>query len=274
MPEMGRPRGRALRIDVNFPVSRIIYDGYFQDRRLATVPLHQSLMESGRFGRKTKAGFYSYSETGEKLAPNAEAAATAKPAARLVLAEPDEHLAELLRAAGAEVTTFDDRESPIVVAPLGEDCTAVAVRLGLDHRRLVAIDLAADITKRLTAMTAPGADPAKRDAVIARLLQAGHKVTAIKDSPGFVAQRILAMVANLGCEMAQIGIASPEDIDRAMTLGLNYPVGPLALADRLGPKAVFEILGRLQAATGDDRYRPSQWLRRRALLGLPAQTPD
>lgn len=261
-------------IDINFPVSRIIYDGYFQDRRLATVPLHQSLMESGRLGRKTKAGFYPYGDAGEKLAPSAEAATTAEPATRLNLAEADEQLAELLRATGAEVTTFDDHESPLVAAPLGEDCTAVAVRLGLDHRRLVAIDLAGDISKRLTVMTAPGADPAKRDAVIVRLQQAGHKVTAIKDSPGFVAQRILAMIANLGCEMAQIGIASPEDIDRAMTLGLNYPVGPLALADRLGPKAVFEILNRLQAATGDDRYRPSQWLRRRALLGLPAQTPD
>ena len=261
-------------IDVNFPVSRIIYDGYFQDRRLATVPLHQSLMESGRFGRKTKAGFYAYSEAGEKLSPSAEAQVAAKPAARLVLAEPDEHLAELLRAGGAEVTTFDDGDSPVVAAPLGEDCTAAAVRLGLDYRRLVAVDLVGDISKRLTVMTAPGADPANRDAVVARLQQAGHKVTAIKDSPGFVAQRILAMVANLGCEMAQIGIASPEDIDRAMTLGLNYPVGPLALADRLDPKSVFEILTRLQAVTGDDRYRPSPWLRRRALLGLPAGTPD
>ena len=52
-----------------------------------------------------------------------------------------------------------------------------------------------------------------------------RKVTAIKDS-GFISQRIRAMIGNLGCEMANIQLASPEDIDLAMRLGLNYPMGP------------------------------------------------
>jgi 3-hydroxybutyryl-CoA dehydrogenase len=81
-------------------------------------------------------------------------------------------------------------------------------------------------------------------------------------------------IANLGCEMAQQRIASPADIDTAMTLGLNYPLGPLAIVDDLGVTTTFQILTRLQAITGDDRYRPSQWLRRRAMLGLKAHTPD
>jgi 3-hydroxybutyryl-CoA dehydrogenase len=81
------------------------------------------------------------------------------------------------------------------------------------------------------------------------------------------------MVANLGCEMAQMGLASPADIDTAMRLGLNYPAGPLALADKIGVERTYEILRRLQEITGSDRYRPSPWLRRRALLGLPAATP-
>ena len=106
------------------------------------------------------------------------------------------------------------------------------------------------------------------------LLKSGSAVTAINDSAGFVAQRILAVIANLGAEMAQIGIATPADIDTAMTLGLNYPQGPLALAERLGPKRVHTILCQLQAITGEERYRPSQWLRRRALLGLPMATAD
>ncbi|MEP4560236.1 MAG: 3-hydroxyacyl-CoA dehydrogenase family protein, partial [Nitratireductor sp.] len=95
-------------------------------------------------------------------------------------------------------------------------------------------------------------------------------VTAIADSSGFIGQRIAAMVANLGCEMAQTGLASPPDIDLAMRLGLNYPKGPLELADAIGPDVVYRILAQAQALTGDDRYRPSQWLRRRATLGLPA----
>ena len=111
-----------------------------------------------------------------------------------------------------------------------------------------------------------------RDAAVALLARTGAKVTVIKDSPGFIAQRMCAMIANLGCEMAMIGIASAADVDTAMTLGLNYPRGPLALADWLGVKDCHEILVQMQAITGDDRYRPSQWLRRRAQLGLSATT--
>jgi len=164
----------------------------------------------------------------------------------------------------------DDKTSPILVAPWGEDCTAAVVRLGLDPRRTVAIDLAHDTAKRMTMMTAPAADPAIADAVAALLGAAGRAVTRIKDSPGFIAQRITAMIANIGCEMAQMGLASPADIDKAMQLGLNYPAGPLGLAEKLGVKRTFEIMCRLQEITGSDRYRPSLWLRRRALLGLPA----
>jgi 3-hydroxybutyryl-CoA dehydrogenase len=182
-------------------------------------------------------------------------------------------LAELLAASGAEIRP-DDGEIPLLAAPLGEDASAFAARTGADHRRLLAVDTSVPADKRITIMAPPGGDPGLTAALLARLALSGAKLTLIKDSPGFIAQRIRAMVANLGCEMAQIGIASPADIDTAMTLGLNYPQGPLALADAMGPDSVMTILGRLQDLTGDDRYRPSSWLRRRAQLGLPASQPD
>ncbi len=68
--------------------------------------------------------------------------------------------------------------------------------------------------------------------------------------------------------MADIGLASPADIDTAMRLGLNYPKGPLELADHLGADTVFTIMQEMHNVTGDDRYRPSLWLRRHARLGL------
>ena len=261
-------------IDVNFPASSIIYNGYFHDRRIATSPLHESLFASGRLGRKTRSGYYTYDEDGKKSTPEANTVSSADPIAMVSLAEPNPRLSEFLSGVGLEIAERDDGECPILAAPLGEDCTAVAVRTGADPRRLVAIDLSADPTSRVTVMTAPGADHGLRDGFIARLAKDGRAITAIHDSAGFISQRIRAMVANLGCEIAQIGIASPEDINTAMRLGLNYPQGPLELADEMGPENVLTILSNLQALTGDDRYRPSQWLRRRALLGISAMTPD
>lgn len=261
-------------IDVNFPVSQIVYEGYFYDRRLATSPVHQLLKESGQFGRKTGRGFFEYDAAGKAIVPSPDAPSSAPPAKRVALAEPDEALAELLRGFGLEVSGFDDGEGPILCAPLGEDCSTYATRLKLDHRRLFALDIAGKLDKRLTLMRAPGARQDLLDGLVACLHAAGRAVTVIHDSPGFIGQRIAAMVANLGCEMAQIRIASPDDIDKAMTLGLNYPFGPLALADAMGVDAVHTVLQQLQAITGDDRYRPSLWLRRRALLGLSALTPD
>lgn len=264
-------------LDVNFPVSMIIYDGFFQDRRLTTSPIHQAMRESGRLGRKTGQGFYAYDAAGKKLPGqegDADAPINAAPASRVaVVADHQGLLAACLTAAGAALVD-DDGQVPLLAAPLGEDCANLAHRLKLDHRRLVAVDPTTIGPHRLTVMTAPGADPAIRAAVIARLAQTGAKVTAIRDSVGFVAQRIRAMIANLGCEMAQTGVAPVADIDMGMELGLNYPQGPLKLAEMIGPSTVLTTLTGLQALTGDDRYRPSAWLRRRAQLGLPIHTAD
>jgi 3-hydroxyacyl-CoA dehydrogenase len=73
---------------------------------------------------------------------------------------------------------------------------------------------------------------------------------------------VVAMIVNIGCGVAQRGIASPADIDKATKLGLSYPFGPLQWGDRLGARRALFILERLQAFYGEPRYRPSPWLRR------------
>ena len=83
-----------------------------------------------------------------------------------------------------------------------------------------------------------------------------------------MAQRIVAMIVTIAADIAQQQIATPEDIDRAVTLGLGYPVGQLALGDALGAERILEILKSLQRVTGDPRYRPSLWLQRRVQLGM------
>lgn len=255
-------------LDVNFPVSRFVHEAFFNDPRLRSTTLHRGLHDAGRLGRKTSGGFYDYVE-GKPQVPSPDAAVGDAPAKRLVLLEADDRLHAFAGELGVELVDRDDGSSPILAAPIGEDCSELARRSGADPTRLVAVDLLLDVSKRITVMGAPNLDPSVRQSVV-DLLGQQRRVTVIADSPGFIAQRVLAMVGNLGCEMAQMGLAAPADIDTAMKLGLNYPKGPLEICDHLGCGTTWRILERLQALTGDDRYRPSQWLRRRASLGLAA----
>jgi 3-hydroxybutyryl-CoA dehydrogenase len=108
----------------------------------------------------------------------------------------------------------------------------------------------------------------------AALAATGAAVTAINDSPGFVVQRILAMIVNIGSRIAELRIAAPTDIDTAVELGLNYPKGPLALGDTLGAASVLAVLDGMHAVTRDPKYRATAWLRHRAELGLSLLMPD
>jgi len=254
-------------IDVNFPVTRFVHESAFGDPRLRSTPLHRYLLETGQLGRKSGRGFYRYG--GAEEASVADSVSQAEPPQAVVVHGPCKKLRELATECGAQILDEDDGVSPILAAPIGEDATAYAAGNEIDHRRLVCVDTVTDTRHRVTLMSAPGADSEIKASVVA-LFTRCRAVTEIADSPGFIGQRIAAMVANLGCEMAQTGLASVEDIDLAMRLGLNYPKGPLQLLDALGPDVVHRILAQIQALTGDDRYRPSQWLRRRATLGLSA----
>jgi len=122
-------------------------------------------------------------------------------------------------------------------------------------------------------MVSPATLPQWRDKAHALLARDQVSVSVIQDSPGFVAQRVLATIVNIACEIAQQQIATPTDIDRAVKLGLNYPDGPLALGDSLGAARVLEILTNLESVTGDMRYRPSLWLKRRVQLGMSLLAP-
>jgi 3-hydroxybutyryl-CoA dehydrogenase len=256
-------------MDVNFPVTEIVWNGYFNDPRLRSTPRHASLFRSGQLGRKTGIGYYEYRD-GQAIVPSPDADVSGDLPAAVVLADGEALPRELCEAAGVSILSRDDGRAPILAALWGEDCTEAAGRLGVDFRRLVAVDPSGKSDVRITLMTAPGADGAIVRSVAALCGKAGRKVSVIADSPGFVAQRICAMVMNLGCEMAQIGLAPPAVIDKALQLGLNYPVGPLAMADQWGVDRVYHVISTIQRITGDDRYRPSQWLRRRAKLGLSA----
>ncbi|MGH8269659.1 MAG: 3-hydroxyacyl-CoA dehydrogenase family protein, partial [Steroidobacteraceae bacterium] len=261
-------------IDVNFPATRVVYEGFQHDPRLKTTPLHESLFMAGQLGRKTGRGFHEYGDGKPVTRPidEGDGGVAAEPAAPVTafIATDTQELG-LLSRRGLQLVAAAQAEVILVGPEPGEDAATVAARLGLDSTRVVAVDFLGMEKSFLTVMAPVGGGGAARK-LAAFLRGTGLSVAVINDSPAFVAPRILAMIVNLACEIAQIGIGTPEDIDVAMRLAQNYPRGPFEWGESLGARRVHDTLRRIQEITGSDRYRPSLWLRRRALLGLPLPT--
>tara|TARA_B110000902_G_C14150224_1_gene529224 strand:- start:12 stop:860 length:849 start_codon:yes stop_codon:yes gene_type:complete len=97
-------------------------------------------------------------------------------------------------------------------------------------------------------------------AVIAASEQMGKTALSCNDSPGFVSNRILCPMLNEAILTLQEGVAQPEAIDGIMKLGMNHPIGPLALCDLIGLDTVLHIMNVLHEGMGDDKYAPAPLL--------------
>ncbi|HEY9459434.1 MAG TPA: 3-hydroxyacyl-CoA dehydrogenase [Paralcaligenes sp.] len=267
-------------LDVSHPVMESIYRQFYDEPRFRPSPLTAVRYAGGMFGRKTGQGFYRYVE-GQKQVP-AEPAAPALPADLKTWVAPyqpvgHKRAAALLRQLGAHVIAAEapPPDALIVVTPFGEDTATVVAMHQLDGARTVALDtfFGLEQGKRRVLMCSAATQPSWRDAAHALFGVDGTAVSVINDSPGFVAQRVVATIVNVASDIAQQAIATPEDIDLAVSLGLGYPLhGPLTMGNTLGAAHILEILRAMHRVTGDARYRASLWLQRRVQLGLPLQT--
>ncbi|CAG4928173.1 3-hydroxyacyl-CoA dehydrogenase [Paraburkholderia saeva] len=267
-------------LDVSHPVMESIYHQFYEEPRFTPSPITGTRLAGGLIGRKTGEGFYRYVDGKQQV--EAEAAAPTELPKRVWVSrrypEAREAVLEIVAKSGV---TLDEGATPaadslIVVTPFGHDAATAAVDEHLDASRVVAIDALFPLVgaQRRTLMTTPATTRAARDAGHALFASDNVPVTVIRDSTGFVAQRVVATIINIGCDIAQKQIASPLDIDLAVTLGLGYPRGPLALGDALGAKTILTILRNISSVLGDPRYRPSPWLARRAQLGLSLTQSD
>ena len=263
-------------LDVSSRVMASIYEQFQQEPRFRPSSLVAPRVAAGLFGRKSGEGWYRYVE-GQQQRPPARAV-PALPPALAVWVDPAASgatgLRELVVAAGARLVEDASNADLNLVMPWGNDATGTALSLGLDATRCVAVDPLPPLALRRTLMLTAVTTPAARDAAHALLANDGTAVTLINDSPGFIAQRVMATIVNIAANIAQRGIASVADLEDAVRLGLGYPQGPLGWGDQLGADRMLEILRAQLAATGDPRYRPSAWLVRRVALGLSLTTPE
>jgi len=261
-------------LDVSHPVMESIYHQYYEEPRYRPSVITAQRLAGGVVGKKVGEGFYTYKDGVAAVPPEPAVPQVAElppvwvPAKAARRAE----LYQLLKDLGARIETGQapSEQALILVAPLGMDVTTIAAVERLDATRTVGIDMMLDdaATKRRVLATNPATRPDMRDAAHALFAKDGKAVSVVRDSGGFVTQRVVATIVNIAADICQQAICSPKDLETAVTLGLGYPMGPLAMGDRVGPTNVLEILFNLQTVYGDQRYRPSPWLRRRGALGL------
>jgi len=261
-------------LDVSHPVMESIYQQYYEEPRFRPSIITAQRFAAGVWGRKTSEGFYSYVDGKAQvpLDPSAPQVHEMPPVWVSPRAARRPELLLLLKSLDARIETgaMPSEQALILVAPLGFDVTTVAAVDRLDPHRTLGLDLLfSDAqTKRRVLASNPATRPDMRLAAHALFARDGKPVSLIRDSAGFVTQRVVAHIVNIASDICQQGICSPQDLETAVQLGLGYPMGPLAMGDHCGPASILEVLFNMQTVYGDPRYRPSPWLRRRGALGL------
>ena len=252
-----------------------VYENFYQEPYFRPSPLLAQRVAAGLLGRKSGRGFYRYEDRRAPARVPDVAVPADRPASVWISREEPSAvmpLIELVKRSNVRIESGDrpSGDALCLVTPIGEDATTTCRRLDLDARRTVAVDTLFGLDLRRTCMTTPATTQEHVRAAHGLLGDDGVPVTVIADSPGFVAQRVVAMIVNIGCWIGESQYATPADIDIAARLGLGYPRGPYGYADALGARTIVRILDALHARTRDPRYRTNGSLRRRAELDLHA----
>lgn len=262
--------------DVNFAVTRSVWNAFFNDQRFLPSLIQQELVDAGFLGRKTGRGFYSYAAGTERPAPST-AASCAVPAQITLYGHTPlaQSLAARLQAAqvafAQEAESVDGRVAQAGDAVLyqtdGRSATQRAQASGI--AQTVLVDLALDYSRatRLAACVARQTSAEARDAAIGLLQAAGWAVSLFNDVPGLAVMRTVAMLANEAADAVNQGVCDVRGADDAMRLGVNYPRGPLAWADAVGVAQIHTVLKNLGQFYGEDRYRVSPLIQQTVYVG-------
>ncbi|MGW2615975.1 3-hydroxyacyl-CoA dehydrogenase [Streptomyces sp. NPDC001500] len=246
--------------DVNESVTHSVWQSFFQDARFTPSLAQRRLVESGRLGRKSGQGWYDYREGADRAEPHT--AEKAQPPA-YVVAEgdlgPASELLPLIREAGIQVREEEEDHGTRLVLPSGGQLALADGQTSVEFRDVVYFDLALDYRKatRIALSASQDTAPQTMSEAIGLFQALGKDVSVIGDVPGMIVARTVARIVDLAHDAVAKGVATEEDIDTAMRLGVNYPLGPFEWSRRLGRMWAYSLLDDLHDRDPGGRYAPS-----------------
>ncbi len=257
--------------DVNFAVTKSVFEAFFYDRRYAPSPVQQELVDAGRLGRKTRQGFYTYSESEERKPsrPPVEWPPYRETVAVYGRGWVPEHMTNMLRSAGATVVRDpESMHAGLRVGALGlwlTDGERATQRHGRDREGeyCAVFDLPLKPGGALAVAFAAETPHGLRQDGLSVLTAAGFVPLEVADSPGLIVARTVAMLINEAADAVQQGVCTVEGANTAMKLGTNWPNGPFEWLDILGVPYIAGVLQWIGDAIPSERYRISPWLQER-----------
>jgi 3-hydroxybutyryl-CoA dehydrogenase len=230
--------------DVNYAVTRSVYDAYYQDPRFRPSLVQHELVEAGRLGRKSGRGFFDYAADARPLSAKLE---------------------PIVAATGIADFAWDGQDIHDDVLIAMTDGRPARDRAIAEGRPVLLYDLpVAGASAAIGFTTSPDVPRQLVDRFVATLSARDIGAVHLPDWPGLVTMRTVAMLGNEAFEAVMHGVATEDGVDAAMRFGVNYPRGPLAWIRQLGLDRVLGVLDHLRLYTGDPRYRASLGLRNAA----------
>lgn len=260
--------------DVNYSVTCSVFEAFYADKRFTPSLIQKELVDAGHLGRKSGQGFFDYPNDSSKMLINtASSERLPSPIVLYGISSLLDNTRQLLEQNSINYTFVANDQAYIMAGSCRiEICTGkTATQLSAESGtlNLALLDLTLDFltSKRIAISHSDQCSEAAIRHAIGFFQALDKRVSIIDDIPGLCMTRTICMLANEGADTVNRGVCTAKAVDVAMLNGLNYPKGPLQWASELGLEYIVSVLGHLRDYYGEDRYRVSPLLQRKAFSG-------